>query len=496
MHTPSGSRAPGGRRAPAAAAAIAVALAAAAGPAARSPSADAGAAAGASTGSSAVRAAAPAVRFTAFVWSGAVTATSARVTARLSGDAAAVRLLYADNPGLAGARATAPLAVRQAERGHRNVTFDLADLAPRTRYHYALEIDGVRADEHHGRFTTFAAGAQPLRVALGACADTGSENGVFAAILQQAPDLFIHLGDLHYDAIETPKALTQARAAYGAVLASPRQAELFRSTPIAYVWDDHDYGSDNGDRNAPTRAAVRQAYVENVPHYPFAAPGDGPIHQAFSAGRVRFVLTDLRSDRSPIALPDDGAKSMLGPAQKAWLKAELRAAAASHALVVWVNTVPWIVREVEASDRWNGYTTERAELAAFIARERLTNVVMVSGDAHMLAIDDGTHSDFAPGGGAPIPVFHVAALDRPGSVKGGPYTLGPFPNRTADDGRNDGQFGLMEVDDDGGASVCLTWTGYRKPHDRNALAALLRWRRCFVVRSALTDWLALPLAVR
>jgi hypothetical protein len=76
---------------------------------------------------------------------------------------------------------------------------------------------------------------------------------------------------------------------------------------------------------------------------------------------------------------------------------------------------------------------------------------MVSGDAHMLAIDDGANSDYAAGGGAAFPVMHAAALDRTGSVKGGPYSHGTFPGP--------GQFGLMSVIDSGGSTITVKWSG-------------------------------------
>jgi hypothetical protein len=74
---------------------------------------------------------------------------------------------------------------------------------------------------------------------------------------------------------------------------------------------------------------------------------------------------------------------------------------------------------------------------------------MVSGDAHMLAADDGSNSDYARSGG--FPVFQAAALDRRGSVKGGPYSEGTFPG--------DGQFGLISVEDEGGRTVRVTMRG-------------------------------------
>lgn len=442
-------------------------------------------------------AAAPQARLVDFAWVGAVTSHSATVKARLQADSDRVRLVYGTHADLAGARHTETVAIRKAALGHRTASFALDGLAPATRYHFAVEVAGQLDEGRAGSFRTFPEGPSSFSVAMGACANTGSEHPVFEDIRRLAPDLFIHLGDLHYGDIREPGALTAFREAYAEVLGSTRQGPLFRQTPIAYMWDDHDYGADNGDRNAPTRLAARQAYLENVPHYPLIAPGEGPIHQAFTVGRVRFILTDLRSDRSPASQPDDATKSMLGPAQKAWFQQELLAAAGREELVVWVNTVPWILPADPSSDRWSGYSAERAELAGFIARHGIRNLVMFAGDAHMLAIDDGRHSDFAPGGGAPIPVFHVAALDRPGSLKGGPYSHGAFANRSdPDTGRNDGQFGLMRVEDSGGSAICLRWSGLRKRYEGGDPVELLRWEGCFPIRSRLAERAFLPQAGR
>ena len=91
---------------------------------------------------------------------------------------------------------------------------------------------------------------------------------------------------------------------------------------------------------------------------------------------------------------------------------------------------------------WNGFAEERAEIADFISENNLApQLLMVSGDAHMVALDDGTNSDYSSNGGAAFPVLHAAALDRPGSMKGGPYSHGAF--------LGGGQFGHLEVLDDG-----------------------------------------------
>jgi alkaline phosphatase D len=259
----------------------------------------------------------------------------------------------------------------------------------------------------------------------------------------------MHMGDFHYEniGVNDPDLF---RDAFETVLGSSTQSSLYRNVPIAYVWDDHDYGPNNSDSTAPGRTAARLTYQEYVPHYPLAAgTGDVPIYQTFSVGRVKFIVADSRSARSPASATDNASKTMLGVSQKTWFKQELLNADGVFPLIVWVNSLPWI--GVTGDDGWYRYTIERREIADFIKDNGIAGLCMISGDAHMIAIDDGANSDYATGGGAGFPVMHAAALDRSGSVKGGPYSEGAFPGG--------GQFGLMTVTDTGGPMIDVLWSG-------------------------------------
>jgi phosphodiesterase/alkaline phosphatase D-like protein len=131
---------------------------------------------------------------------------------------------------------------------------------------------------------------------------------------------------------------------------------------------------------------------------------------------------------------------MLGATQKAWFKNELLAAKGKYPLVFWVSSVPWIgnaginyypiywnlsgfihhtnrsqfirnpalvdngrPHDPEDQDFWGVFSYERAEIANFIRDNQIKGVAILHGDAHMLAADDGSHSDYATGGGAPVP---------------------------------------------------------------------------------------------
>jgi alkaline phosphatase D len=371
-----------------------------------------------------------------WAWSGAVTARSAVVKARTSVEGVPVSLTLSrpDEPGQTPGR------VEVTADPHGIAAFDLQGLQPATRYAYHVEVTG--AAPLKGAFRTFGEGPWSFRLAFSACAETGSASPVFDAIKDARPDLFIHTGDIHYEDI-TKNAPDRFRSAFDAVMASPNQSGLYRSVPIAYTWDDHDFGGNGSGASSAAKPAALAVYRQFVPHYPLEQDGAASINQAFSVGRVRVVMTDSRSQRGSSRGASQN-RTMLGEAQLQWLKDQL-AAAAGAPLVIWVNTVPWIASPGSGSDNWGSYAYEREEIANHIERLGLTRrLLMISGDAHMVAIDDGTHSNYATGTGRGLRgfvVMHAAPLDRRTSEKGGPYSYGISRER--------GQFGLADVSDDG-----------------------------------------------
>jgi hypothetical protein len=187
---------------------------------------------------------------------------------------------------------------------------------------------------------------------------------------------------------------------------------------------------------------VAGAYRSAIPSYDL--PNDIAVYQAFTIGRVRFVMTDSRSQRT--------ATTILGPKQLAWLVNELVTASRTHAVVVWVNPIPWVGAASPGAGGWAGVPDERRTIANAIHGAGVRNLVMVSGDAHMVALDDGTNTNYSSDPSARgFPLLHAAALDRPGGVKGGPYSAGAFPGG--------GQYGRIRIADDG-TTVRVTLSGH------------------------------------
>ena len=388
---------------------------------------------------------------------------SATVNAQLAQDSNDVRLMVSERDDLSSPMLSGTYTATMAT--NRVVSIPVSGLTPNTQYYYALAVNGLVYSGMQGQFHTYPNYPSPFTFALSGDANTGSDHSVFETIRTQNPLFFLHLGDLFYENIDV-NDINLYRSAYDAVLASPGQASLYRNVTLNYMWDDHDYGPNNSDSTSPSRQAARLAYQEYVPHYPLAAgSGDVPIYHSFSVGRVRFIVTDTRSERTPNAAPDNSSKSMLGSAQKAWFKQQLLDANGNYPIIFWVNSVPWIFPPTPGADAWGGFTHERAELADFIVNNNIEGLFMVSADAHMLAIDDGSNSNYSQQPGAGFALMHAAALDRTGSLKGGPYSEGAIPGG--------GQFGLITVHDNGGDTICMDWSGRDAGNNE-----LIAWGTC------------------
>lgn len=374
------------------------------------------------------------------LWVGAPTTDGATVALMLTHACDNVRLIFTDPDYTSTFTASVSMAHGVCNK------FTVTGLDSDTEYLVEVECDGTVL-ETTGSFRTYLSGPSSFLMAFSGDAFTGSNHVVFDTIREMDPKLFVHMGDTHYHNYTTNDQ-AQFHAAWNEILAQPRQARLYREVPTIPVWDDHDFGNNNCDASSPTKPAAAAVYRNRVPHYPL--PDSVSIYQTWDIGRVRFIITDQRSAASPDSATDNASKSMLGAAQKTWFKNLLSNSLGM--LIVWICPRTFDALTTAGADSWAGFTTERREIADHIKANCHGRVVVLSADMHALAIDDGSHYDFATGGGEPLPVFQASPLDIPAPGAWGTYTSGTFINN--------GQFGTMEVTDTGGSSIGVVWKGW------------------------------------
>jgi Phosphodiesterase/alkaline phosphatase D len=287
------------------------------------------------------------------------------------------------------------------------------------------------------------------RLAFGSCADQRLPQPIWGPILAFRPQLFLMLGDNVYGDVSSG-AMTELIAAYQALAAQPGFASLRASVPILPIWDDHDYGVNDGGGDFPYRQAAAAQFRAF-----WRVPADSPrgsrdgLYDAATFGppgeRLQIILLDTRSFRSPLRptdergvagkeryLPDpDPAKTMLGDEQWRWLAERLREPADLRLLVSSIQVVP----DVHGWERWGNLPLERDRLFALIRETGAVGVVVLSGDRHFGAI-------YRREADVPYPLYEItsSSLNRPfrDAREADPQTEGDI--FTAEN------FGTVEVD--------------------------------------------------
>jgi alkaline phosphatase D len=291
----------------------------------------------------------------------------------------------------------------------------------------------------------------PLRrIALASCTDETRPQPIWDTVIADKPDLMIFGGDNVY-ASEQPWSIQTLRQAYATQAAVPGFARLRRAVPHLAIWDDHDYGLNDGGAEFVHKAASKSAFLdfwqagENDPR----RQREG-IYHAETFGppgrRVQVILLGTRWFRSPWKptdrrnapgkeryVPDfDAAKTMLGETQWQWLAEQLRVPAQVRLVVSGVQ----VTADGHGWERWGNFPLEWGRLCRLITVTRAQGVVFLSGDRHIGALYREAR------GPAPYPMYELTSsgITHPWkeASEAGPNRLGELFTEP--------HFGVVEID--------------------------------------------------
>ncbi len=243
-----------------------------------------------------------------------------------------------------------------------------------------------------------ATGNPPLqRIGWVSCVDQSKPQPMWDTVLAAQPDLMLFGGDNVYHA---PRDWQRAglEAAYATQAQVPGFARLRQQVPHLAIWDDNDYGLNDGGGWFAHKQASKEAFMAfwQLPAHDERRQREG-LYVARSYGppgqRVQVILLDGRWFRSPWKptdqrnapgkeryVPDDNpALTMLGETQWAWLEAQLRQPADLRLIASGIQ----VLAEGHGFERWGLFPHERQRLFNLIDRTRANGVVLLSGDRHI-----------------------------------------------------------------------------------------------------------------
>jgi alkaline phosphatase D len=250
-----------------------------------------------------------------------------------------------------------------------------------TTYHYAVVLDGQTATlPPYPSFTTAPEIGAPAKTRIAFSSCVGRTGFLTAAIWAEMSartrfDTLLMLGDNHYADSTAPDRQRPAYYDHRSVLG---YAEITRRVPTYAIWDDHDYGPNDSDRNAVGKEISLQTFQQFWANPGYGQPDDPGVYFKFSRGDIDFFMLDNRYHRSPNRTPDDGTKTMLGATQLAWLKRELLASQAKVKFIA--SGSEW---ETNGHlDSWTSFARERDEIFGFLREHDIQGIILLSGDRH------------------------------------------------------------------------------------------------------------------
>ena len=362
-------------------------------------------------------------------------------------DAHRIEVEYSLDPTMKGAARS--VAVNASADHDYIVRIPLQGLSPATAYSYRVLLDGK--PDRYARsprvFRTLPTGNAPLRLAFGSCARRilDGRQPIFEAIAAAKPDGFFWVGDHVYIDSLAPMAFEYE---YQLQRSVPSAQAMLGSVPQWAIWDDHDYGLNNGDRTSPVRElglATFKKYWANPAYGLPEAPG---VFFRKRMAQVESFFLDGRTYRDPSDQPDGSSKTQLGTVQKAWLKQALRESDATFKLLI--SGGGWATNGGDKFDEsWGAYRHERDELFDFIRDESIAGVVLLSGDVHRGELNLVPRRTK---GGYDLTELVSSPLAQPTRSADADLQAESRLRPPYDGGSN---FGLLEFDADGGLALNL-----------------------------------------
>ena len=269
----------------------------------------------------------------------------------------------------------------------------LTGLAPGRSAHYRVRGDG---DAREGTLKSHPFWPRPdaapsLTLALGSCffladpdpawgdADYGGGFEIFDAIADKHPDMMLWLGDNLY--FQRPDFLDPASLAarYRRQRTFAPLQRLLTAAPHVAIWDDHDYGPNDGDASYTLKGETLALFKRYWANPSYGLPETPGVFGYAHLGDVDLFLLDDRYHRSANRAQDGPDKTMFGAAQMAWLKNALTYSRAAVKIVV-NGTQLW--NRANRFEGWNHYATEQKAFAEWLVASRIDGVLFVSGDRH------------------------------------------------------------------------------------------------------------------
>ena len=267
------------------------------------------------------------------------------------------------------------------------VTFYFKDLKPNTTYTWEYSNDDVTLKGNSTLHTYPSQITGDFSFLIGSCAvrlpkafnfaHPGVEERIYEPMMRTEGDFMVWLGDnLYLKSKQMMNSLESIDGQYVKQRLIPSLQAFLKSRPQYAIWDDHDYGPNDGDATFEYKEQSLEGFSRYWPNASFGLPGVPGVFFTFNYGDAQFFMTDDRYHRTQ---PEDEQAFYLGPDQMKWLQNELLN---SNATFKFIATGNQALSPVNPGESYIEYEREQRELFQFIEENKISGVIFLTGDRH------------------------------------------------------------------------------------------------------------------
>ncbi|MTI22025.1 alkaline phosphatase family protein [Fulvivirga sp. RKSG066] len=225
-------------------------------------------------------------------------------------------------------------------------------------------------------------------IAFGSCSHQDNDDQMWSEITAEKPDLMIMAGDNIYGDTQD---MSEMKEKYEKQKSRPGYQKLMKNTKIIGIWDDHDYGVNDGGKYYAKKDSSKNLMLDFLD-----VPQNDPVRDrrgAYSSyvlndndKSIKVILLDTRYFRDTLQrdeerrylVNEDG--DILGEEQWHWLESELSTSDAN------VNIIVSSIQVIAADhpyEKWANFPKSHNKLLYLIGQTSPSNTLIISGDRHI-----------------------------------------------------------------------------------------------------------------
>ena len=233
-----------------------------------------------------------------------------------------------------------------------------------------------------------------LKYGLGSCLDQRWEQNIWSSIEKEDIDGFIFLGDNVYGDLPSGK-LTKMKQAYE-TQRKKLPNWLMNDKEILAIWDDHDFGLNDGGGNYPLKKSAEKMFLNfwNIPsedprrkregiYFNHIKEIDG-IKAEIIGLDTRYFRSELRGKSNAYKPNFDFDATILGTSQWNWLEGVIENSSAD--IIIILSSIQ-VLATTHPYEKWGNFPLERDRLIKLIKKaSKKQTLVVISGDRHRSGI--------------------------------------------------------------------------------------------------------------